>query len=146
MTSDIPDPYPTTRLSVPNLAELLTRLRDQDIRHCVTVIHAKRQGEGEWILANAAARLLRSKVKIFGPEPGTAADVVEHALRIEAKVVFTSELRREADGAALRRAALFGVRSVGVITCIRLSEAKMQIEKMGPWTGFDLAVLSTDLQ
>jgi len=122
------------------------RLRDASIRHCITVLHAKRQGEGEWILGNAAARLMRGNVKIFGPETGTAADVVEHALRIDAKVVFTGELRRDEDALAFRRAASFGVRPVGVITCIRLGEAKMRLETMGPWTGYDVAILSSDRQ
>ncbi len=141
---ELPDPFPTTKLSVPNLAELLLRLRDKELRHCITLVHAKRQGEGEWILANAAARLSRGKIKIFGPEAGTAADVVEHGLRIDAKVVFTGELRRDEDAVAFRRAASFGVRPVGVITCIRLSEARLRFETMGPWTGYDAALLSMD--
>ena len=139
-----PDPFPTTRLSVPNLPELVTRLRDPDIKRCVTVIHAKREGEGEWVLANAAARLMRSKIKVFGPEPGTVADVVEHAIRIDAKVVFTGELRRTEDGIAFRRAAALGVRPVGTITVIRLLEAQMLLETMGPWIGFNVALLSSD--
>lgn len=138
------DPFPTTKLSIPNLAELVARLRDPALRQCVTLVHAKRQGEGDWILGNAAARLMRSKIKVFGPEPGTAADIIEHALRIDAKVVLTGELRRDDDAAAFRKAASFGVRPVGVITCIRLGEARMLLEAMGPWTGFDVALLSTD--
>ena len=43
----LPDPFPTTKLSVPNLAELVSRLRDPDIRRCVTIVHAKRDGEGK---------------------------------------------------------------------------------------------------
>jgi hypothetical protein len=146
MSSEIPDPFPTTRLSVPNLAELLIRLRNKDIKNCVTVVHAKREGEGEWICANAAARLQRGKIKIFGPSPGTAADVVEHALRIDAKVVFAGEMRRDADGLAFRRAAQFNVRPVGIITCIRLGEARMLLETLGPWLGFNVELLSPDLQ
>ena len=144
--SEIPDPFPTTRLSVPNLAELLMRLRNADIKNCITVVHAKREGEGEWILANAAARLTRSKIKVFGPEHGTAADVVEHGLRVDAKVVFTGELRRSEDSIAFRRAASFNVRPVGVITCIRLGEARMVLETLGPWIGYDVALLSMDTQ
>jgi len=142
---NVPDPFPTTTLSVPNLAELVTRLRDPDLHRAVTVIHAKREGEGEWILANAAARLMRSKIKVFGPEPGTAADVVEHALRIDAKVVFTGELRRNEDAIAFRKAASFGVRPVGTITVIRLVEAQMLLEAMGPWVGYNVALLTSDV-
>lgn len=142
----MPDPFPTTRLSVPNLAELVTRLRDPRLERCITVVHAKREGEGEWVLANAAARLMRSKVKLFGPEPGTAADVVEHGLRIDAKVVFTGELRRTEDAVAFRKAAALGVKPVGTITVIRLVEAQMLLESMGPWIGYNLALLSTDIK
>ena len=139
-----PDPFPTTKLSVPNLTELVARLRDPALRHCVTIVHAKKEGEGEWVLANAAARLMRNNVKVFGPEPGTAGDVVEHALRIDAKVVFTGDLRRSEDAMAFRKAAALGIRPVGTITVIRLIEAKMLVEAMGPWTGFDVALLSVD--
>lgn len=141
----IPDPFPTTTLSVPNLSELLARLRDPALTRCVTVIHAKRDGEGEWILANAAARLTRSSVKVFGPELGTAAGIVEHGLRTDAKVIFTGELRRSDDAMAFRKAALLGVKPVGTITVIRLIEAQMLLEAMGPWNGFDIVLLSVDL-
>jgi hypothetical protein len=141
----IPDPFPTTKLSVPNLSELVARLRDPARKNCVTVIHAKRDGEGEWVLANAAARLARSKIKVFGPEPGTASEVVEHALRIDAKIVLTGELRRSDDGLAFRKAASLGIKPVGTITVIRLVEAQMLLESMGPWTGYDVALLSVDL-
>lgn len=146
MSPDIPDPFPTTKLSVPNLAELLLRLRDPSIRNCITAVHAKQQGEGEWVLANAAARLMRGKIKVLGPETGTAIDLVDHAIRIEAKVVFAGELRRGADGLAFRRAATFGIRPVGVITCIRLVEARLVLEEMGPWLGYDVALLSPDIR
>jgi hypothetical protein len=139
-----PDLFPTTRLSVPNLPELLARLRDPELTRCVTIVHSKRDGEGEWILANAAARLMRSSVKTFGPEAGTPADVVDHALRIGAKVVFTGELRRADDAIAFRRAAARGVRPVGTITVIRLAEAKMLVEALGPWVGYDVMLLSAD--
>jgi hypothetical protein len=138
------DPFPTPRLSVPNLSELLTRLRDPDIKKCITIVHAKREGEGEWVLGNAAARLMRGKIKIFGPEAGTASDLVDHAIRIDAKIVFTGEVRREDDAAAFRRAASYGVRPVGIVTVIRLTEAQLRLAQLGPWTGFDLELLSSD--
>ena len=59
-----PDPFPTIRLSVPHLRELLERLRSDTIRHGVTIVHAKRPEEGEWILSNARARLMRGTLKI----------------------------------------------------------------------------------
>jgi len=141
----LPDPFPTTKLSVPNLAELVSRLRDPDIRRCVTIVHAKRDGEGDWVMANAAARLTRAgKMKVFGPEAGTPSDVIDHAIRIGAAVVFAGELKRSEDGLALRKAASFGIRPVGSITVIRLVEAQMLLESMGPWRDYDVALLSVD--
>jgi len=141
----IPDPFPTTTLSVPNLSELVARLRDPALTRCVTFVHAKRGGEGEWVLANAAARLSRGNVKVFGPEVGTAANIVEHGLRTDAKVIFTGDLRRSDDAIAFRKAAAIGVKPVGTISVIRLIEAQMLLEAMGPWTGFDVMLLSVDL-
>lgn len=91
------DPFPTIRLSVPHLRELLERLRSDTIRHGVTIVHAKRPEEGEWILSNARARLMRGTLKIVGPEAVRAADLVEQAARIGAQVVLTGEMRREDD-------------------------------------------------
>jgi hypothetical protein len=136
-----PDPFPTIRLTVPHLRELLERLRSDDIRHGITVVHAKKPGEGEWILANARARLLRGSIKIVGPEAVRPADLVEQAARIGAKVVFVGELRREDDARALRVAAAMGIRPVGVITAPTLSEAQMLLAVLGPWNNFDVALL-----
>jgi hypothetical protein len=46
---------------------------------------------------------------------------------------------------AFRKAAALGVKPVGTITVIRLIEAQMLLEAMGPWTGYDVALLSVDL-
>lgn len=75
-------------LSVPNLSELVVRLRDPACTRCVTLIHAKRDGEGEWVLANAAARLSRGNIKVFGPELG-AALIVHKAAALGIKPVGT---------------------------------------------------------
>jgi hypothetical protein len=88
---------------------------------------------------------MRAKMRIFGPEAGTPADLIDHALRIGAKVVFTGELRRDDDAIAFRKAAALGVKPVGIITVIRLVEAQLNVEKLGPWTGYDVALLSPDL-
>lgn len=141
----IPDPFPTTTLSVPNLSELVARLRDPALTRCVSIIHAKRDGEGEWVLANAAARLSRGNVKVYGPEHGTAAEAIEQGLRTDAKVIFTGALRRSDDAMAFRKAAQLGVKPVGTITVIRVIEAQMLLEALGPWNGFDVLLLSVDL-
>jgi hypothetical protein len=137
-----PDPFPTMKLSVPHLRELLERLRSETIRHGITIVHAKRPAEGEWILSNARARLLRGSIKIVGPEPVKASDLVEQAARIGAKVVLAGEIRREEDARALRAAAALGMKPVGIITAEKLSEAQMRLAVLGPWTNYDLAMLS----
>lgn len=138
MTSD---PYPTMRLSVPHLRPLLERLRSEALRHGITVVHAKRPGEGEWILSNARARLLRGTTKLVGPEPVKASDLVEQAARIGAKIVFVGEIRRDEDARAMRAAAALGMRPVGFVTTEKYSEAEALLAMLGPWTNYDLALL-----
>lgn len=137
-----PDPFPTIRLSVPHLRELLERLRSDSIRHGITIVHAKRPGEGEWILSNARARLMRGVIKIVGPEPVTATDLVEQAARIGAQVVLAGEMRRDVDARALRAAAALGMKPVGIITAAKISEAQIQLAMLGPWTNYDVALLT----
>ncbi len=135
------DPYPTIRMSVPHLAELLARLRDDDARRSVTIIHATKPEEGEWIFSNAASRLSRSGVRVFGPEPMKAKDLVEQAAHIGAKVIYVGEMRREEDARAIRAAASFGIRTVATVTAEHIEETQRLVEILGPWTGYDLAVL-----
>ena len=71
--------------------------------------------------------------------------MVEHAARIGAQVVLTGEMRREDDARALRAAAALGMRPVGVITAAKLSEAQMMLAVLGPWTNYDVALLSDDV-
>ncbi|MGZ3497189.1 MAG: hypothetical protein ACXWNK_16605 [Vulcanimicrobiaceae bacterium] len=142
MSKPFDDPYPTISMRVPNLVELLTRLRDDSIAHGITVVHAEREGEGDWVLANAAARLARSNVKVVGPEPIKAVDLVEHAVRIGAKLVFIGEIRREEDARAARAAAALRIKPVGIITANKLSDAQALITVLGPWKGYDIALLS----
>jgi hypothetical protein len=140
--TDFPnDPFPTMRMSVPHLPELLARLRDDAIKNGVTVLHAKKANEGEWILGMAAARLMRSKVKMAGPDAHKPVDMVEYALRIGAKIAFVGEIRREEDARAMRAGAALGVKTVGVITTEKRSEAEALLAVLGPWGGYDLALV-----
>jgi hypothetical protein len=139
-----PDPFPTIKLSVPHLRALLERVRNDTIRHAIKVVHARRPEEGEWILSNARARLLRGTLKIVGPEPARTQDLVEQAARTGAKVVLTGEMRREDDARALRGAAAIGMHPVAVITAGTVREAKMTLAMFGPWTNYDVALLSDE--
>jgi len=136
------DPFPTIRLTVPHLRELLERVRSDSIRYGITIVHATRPDEGEWILSNARARLLRGTLKSIGPDPVRAADLVEQAARIGAQIVLAGELRREDDARALRAAAAVGMRPVGIITAPTYSEAQMTLAMLGPWTNYDVVLLS----
>jgi stage III sporulation protein SpoIIIAA len=136
------DPFPTTRLSVPNLARLVWRLRDDSIPHSVTIVHSAHEGEGELALSIAAARIARRGVKVAGPEPSTAFDLIEYGMRVGAKVVFCGELRRADDGRALRAAAHMGVRVVGIVTNQFFAEAQTIVKALGPWESCSLEFFS----
>jgi hypothetical protein len=139
------DRFPTTKLAIPNLAKLVWRLRDDRIANCVTIVHALREGEGEWALAIAAARLARDGVKTIGPEPSTVHDLVEYGVHVGARIVFCGELRRADDGRALRAAAALGVKTVGVVTSAVYAEAELMVRALGPWSNCDLSFFSIAL-
>ncbi len=136
------DPYPTTQLSVPNLARLVWHLRDPGIAQSVTIVHAARDGEGELALSIAAARIVRNGVKVAGPEPWTAFDLVEYGIRVGAKVIFAGELRRAEDSRALRAAAHMGAKAVGIVTCGSFAEAQTMVKALGPWASCNLEFFS----
>lgn len=135
------DPFSTTSMSVPHLPELLARLRDGESRRSVTIIHATKPEEGEWIFSNAASRLTRAGVRVFGPEPMKAQALVEQAAHIGATVIYVGEMRREEDARAIRAAATFGMRTVAAVTAKTRQEAQRLVDILGPWTGYDLELL-----
>lgn len=134
--------FPTTELAVPNLARLVWRLREAPGGGSVTIVHAVREGEGEWALAIAAARIARGGVKVVGPEPSTVPHLVEYGLHVGAKVIFGGELRRADDGRALRTASAMGVKAVGIITAARFADAQLLAKALGPWSSHDFAFFS----
>ena len=136
------DPFSTMKMRVPHLAELLARLRGQTASRSITVIHATKPDEGEWIFANAASRLTRTGVRVFGPEPMKAKALVEQAALVGAKIAYIGELRREEDARAMRAAASFGIAAVATVTCATKDEAQHLVEILGPWSSYDLAVLA----
>ncbi|HTX58599.1 MAG TPA: hypothetical protein VMH02_02900 [Verrucomicrobiae bacterium] len=140
------DPHPTTSLAVPNLARLVWRLRDDTIAHSITIVHADREGEGDWALSIAAARIARKGVKVIGPEPYTVFDTVKYGIQLNARVIFAGELRRNEDARALRGAALLGVRVVGTITAGQFAEAQMMLRALGPWSDCDVELVSIALR
>ncbi len=132
-------------LSVPHLQEVLARLRDTTARRSITVLHADRDGEGEWILATTAARLKRGPIRFVGPEPMSIRSLVEHAARLSAEVVLGGELRRAEDAQALRSAASMGMRVAAVLTTSERREAENLLGLLGPWEQYDLRVISRQM-
>ncbi|MDE2481912.1 MAG: hypothetical protein KGN02_06950 [bacterium] len=136
------DPFPTVTLSVPHLKEVLARLRDAKLRRAITIVHALRDGEGDWILATTSARLKRGPVRHLGPEPMNARALVEQASRIGAQIVLAGEMRRSDDAQALRAAAALGMRVAAVVTAPERREVENLLAVLGPWEGYDLRIIS----
>jgi hypothetical protein len=137
------DLFPTGTISVPNLVPLLERLRDENRRRTITLLHVRSFEEGEWICSTAAARLSRSAIKILGPEAMKPLDLIERAIRSSVKIVFAGEIRREEDARAFRAAATLGIRPVGYIIREKRSEAKDLMTLLGPWNSFDIELLGS---
>lgn len=136
------DPFPTIKMTVPFLKELLARLRDDTLRHAITIVHAERSEEGEWILANTSARLNRSNIRVLGPEPIPPPALVEQALRMGAKVALVGEVRRAEDAQAMRAAAALGIRVAGVVTKTERREVEDLLRIVGPWGNYNVTLLS----
>jgi hypothetical protein len=138
------DPFPTVKLNVPYLKELLEVLRDPKRERVVAIIHVTSREEGEWVLANTAARLARSNIKAFGPETSRPMDAIEQALREGAKIALIGEIRRVEDATAMRAAAGPGLamRLVGYIAVQTRKEFDDVVAELGPWRSITPVSLS----
>lgn len=134
--------FPTTSINVPNLVPLMERLRDDNLKRSITIVHVASSEEGEWICSTAAARLARYGDKMVGPEPGRVIDLVETAIRSKVPYVFAGEIRREEDARALRAAATLGIKTVAFIVRPSRKEADDTLTMLGSWSSFDVALLS----
>jgi hypothetical protein len=134
--------FPTTSINVPNLVPLMDRLRDENRKRAITLIHVASAEEGEWICSTAAARLKRYGDKMIGPEPGKIIDLVETAIRLRVPFLFAGELRREEDARALRAAATLGIKAVAFIVRETRKDANNVVTMLGSWSSFDVALLS----
>jgi hypothetical protein len=134
--------FPTTSINVPNLVQLMERLRDENAKRAITFVHVVSSEEGEWICSTAAARLKRYGDKMIGPEPGKIIDLVETAIRSKVPYLFAGEMRREEDARALRAAATLGIKPVAFIVRPSRTEADNTITMLGSWSSFDVALLS----
>lgn len=138
----INDPFPTTKLTVPYLAEVLELLRDPNAKRLIVICHAKSPEEGEWILATTAARMSRNGVRVVGPESTAVVSLMELALREKADVALVSGIHTAQDAQALRAASGMGLKIAGVVCAPSVDEFKAMIKALGPWTGYNLAPLT----
>lgn len=138
------DPFPTVKMTVPHLADMLARLRDGDAKNSITIVRADSSDEGEWILGNAASRLMRSNIKHFGPEPMQVEAIIEHALRIGAKVALVGELRRFDDAKAVRAGASLGIRIAAFVNKPQHQDGREFLSSLGPWRNYDMAFFSRE--
>ncbi len=134
--------FPTTSINVPNLVPLMERLRDENRKRAITLVHVASSEEGEWICSTAAARLARYGDKMIGPEPGRVIDLVETAIRVKVPYLFAGEIRREEDARALRAAATLGIKAVAFLVRPSRKEADDAVTMLGSWGSFDVALLS----
>jgi hypothetical protein len=137
------DLFATTTMRVPHLVPLMERMRSQERRRVITLLHVQSPEEGEWICSTAAARLARENVRVLGPEALKPLDLIEQAIRSSSKFVFAGEIRREEDARALRAAATLGIRAVGYVVRERRHDAENLLTLLGPWNSFDFALLGS---
>jgi hypothetical protein len=138
------DPFPTAKLTVPYLKELLDHVRDPEKERAIVIFHAESPEEGEWVMQNAASRLTRNKNKMLvcGPEPNRVTEILEHALRMKAQVAFAGEIRKVEDAQALRSGAALGLR---VVAFLAVKDRKLfndTVAELGPWSNVSLLSLS----
>jgi hypothetical protein len=138
----INDPFPTTKLTVPYLSEVLERLRDPKAQRVIVICHAKSPEEGEWILATTAARMQRNGVKVVGPESTAPVSLMELALREKAEVALVTGIHTPQDAHALRAASGMGLKIAGVLCAPTVDEFKAFLNSLGPWAGYNLMPLT----
>ncbi len=137
------DPFPTAKLTVPYLTELLEKLRAPKTDKLVIIFQAQSAEEGEWILANTASRLSRSGLRVHEAEPSTLMNNLELALAKKVAIALIGELRRVEDGKAIRAAASFGLsRIVGFFAMPDRTEFDNSVKAIGPWENVDLVSLT----
>ncbi len=137
------DPFPTAKLTVPYLTELVPVLRDPKQQRLIVIFHAESREEGEWVMQNAASRLTRNKeMLVCGPEPNRIPEILEQAMRMKAQVAFAGEIREVKDAHALRSAAVLGLRVVAFLAVKQRAQFDAAVAELGPWDKFNLLSLS----
>lgn len=135
------DPFPTTKLTVPFLSDILVKLRDEKAARAIVVFQAESAEQGEWVLQNVAGRLSRGKITIFGPESHRPVEIIEQALRMKAMVALVGEMRRPEDAHAMRASSGMGLQSVGYVVAKERAQYAQAVAALGPWRGYNILSL-----
>jgi|SRR5579863_7465251 len=136
------DPFPTVTLKVPYLKETLDLLRDPALERVVVILHTHSAEESEWVLANVAARLARSRIPTFGPEQYRPVEMIEQALREKKRIALVGDIRRVEDGHAMKTAAGMGLRLVATVPVIAKSDFENVVAELGPWRNVNLSTFT----
>jgi hypothetical protein len=135
------DPFPTIKLTVPFLSDILAKVRDEKAERTIVVFQAESAEQGDWVLQNVASRLGRSKIIVFGPEPHRPVEIIEQALRMKAVVALVGDLRRAEDTHAMRTASGMGLKSVGYIVAKERAQYAEAVAAFGPWRSYNILSL-----
>src|ERR1700722_17364837 len=136
------DPFPTVKLNVPYLKEMLEKLRDPAQERLIILFHAASPEEGEWVLANVASRLERSHHSPFADEPLRPTEVIERALYTKVSIALIGDVRRTEDAHAMRTAAQMGLHIAGYIGVKERAQYDDMVKGLGPWTHSNLLSLT----
>lgn len=129
------DPFPTAKLNVPYLKDVLEHLRDPAPQRLLIILHVKTPEEGDWILANTQARLARTHIAAIVPEMMRIQQVIEKALHTKTPVALVGKIRSADDAHAMRVAAGMGLKLVGYIAVETRAEFDDSVVGLGPWHG-----------
>ena len=136
------DPFPTTKLTVPYLTEILDKLRAEKAQRLIVICHSKSPEEGEWVLATTAARMQRGGIKVVGPEATKPAALVELALRERAPVALVANIHTAEDAHAIRVASGMGLKIAGCVNAPDVAQFNDALRALGPWTGYNMVPLT----
>jgi len=135
------DPFPTIKLTVPFLSDILAKLRDEKSARAMVIFQAESAEQGEWVLQNVAGRLSRGKITVFGPESHRPVEIIEQALRMKATIALVGQMRQPEDAHAMRAASGMGLKSVAYIVAKERAQYAEAVAAFGPWRSYNILSL-----
>ena len=129
------DPFPTDKLNVPYLKDILERLRDEAAKRVLIVLYVTSHEEGDWILANTQSRLAKTNIAAVAAETMKPQQVIEKATHTKMPVALVGRVRSVDDAHAMRVAVTTGLKLVGYVVAKDRNEFNNEIVGLGPWPG-----------